>query len=329
MVEQKCQWRADEGRRQSGGLWHRHARQQRDRIRSAPKATTSSRPAAGSTTAAPSGQRRQHVSFMVYTGRTPATVTAKLADPAATADRFPTHDAANAVASDLDVADGLRGDALFQRAADLEYHQYRHRSPGPRLGVRSQELSRPQRQTARGRPHPDPRRHRRRRQGRQADGLLPGPRHRLRPRHLRAGQPGDRLVLAERLRLHRRRRRRSADKKEVLFTKTGQPQHDHSAHAFVFGPDGKLYWNFGNAGHAVHDKNGKPIVDLGGQRQSNDRGKPYRDGMVFRCDLDGSHFEVLGLELPQQLRGGRRFASARSGSPTTTTTATAACASTT
>jgi putative membrane-bound dehydrogenase-like protein len=82
-------------------------------------------------------------------------------------------------------------------------------------------------------------------------------------------------------------------KREVLFTKTGQPQHDHSAHSFVFGPDGRLYWNFGNTGGAVHDKNGKPVVDIHGN-VVNDRGKPYRQGMVFRCDMDGSNFDVLG-----------------------------------
>ena len=82
-------------------------------------------------------------------------------------------------------------------------------------------------------------------------------------------------------------------KKEVLFTKTGQPQHDHSAHSFVFGPDGRLYWNFGNTGGAVHDKNGKPVVDLAGNVVNNS-GKPYRQGMVFRCEMDGSNFEVLG-----------------------------------
>ena len=43
------------------------------------------------------------------------------------------------------------------------------------------------------------------------------------------------------------------DRKEILFSKTGQPQHDHSAHSFLFGPDGKMYWNFGNTGRAVHD----------------------------------------------------------------------------
>jgi len=82
-------------------------------------------------------------------------------------------------------------------------------------------------------------------------------------------------------------------KKEVLFTKTGQPQHDHSAHSFVFGPDGKLYWNVGNTGMRVHDKNGKLVIDRGGNAVV-DNGKPYYGGMVFRCDLDGSNFEVLG-----------------------------------
>ncbi len=83
-----------------------------------------------------------------------------------------------------------------------------------------------------------------------------------------------------------------ADKKELLFTKVGQPQHDHSTHAFIFGPDGKLYWCVGNTGKAVHDKNGKPIVDLDGNIVV-DNGKPYYGGMPFRCNLDGSDFEVL------------------------------------
>jgi len=32
----------------------------------------------------------------------------------------------------------------------------------------------------------------------------------------------------------------------------------HTAHSFVFGPDGRLYWNFGNEGHSVHDKTASP-----------------------------------------------------------------------
>lgn len=84
-----------------------------------------------------------------------------------------------------------------------------------------------------------------------------------------------------------------ADRKELFFTKTGDPQHDHSAHSFSFGPDGKLYWNFGNTGHAVHDAKGNIVHDLAGNEVRDD-GKPYRQGMPFRCNLDGSQFEVLG-----------------------------------
>src|SRR6266513_1661174 len=39
-----------------------------------------------------------------------------------------------------------------------------------------------------------------------------------------------------------------ADKRELLFTGIGGKDHDHGVHAFVFGPDGKLYFNMGNAG---------------------------------------------------------------------------------
>jgi putative membrane-bound dehydrogenase-like protein len=37
-----------------------------------------------------------------------------------------------------------------------------------------------------------------------------------------------------------------ADKRELLFTGIGGRDHDHGVHAFVFGPDGKLYFNMGN-----------------------------------------------------------------------------------
>jgi len=46
-----------------------------------------------------------------------------------------------------------------------------------------------------------------------------------------------------------------ADKKEIIFQGIGGEQHDHGMHAFVFGPDGKFYFNFGNEGgqlKAVH-----------------------------------------------------------------------------
>jgi len=84
-----------------------------------------------------------------------------------------------------------------------------------------------------------------------------------------------------------------ADKKEILFTGVKGVQHDHAVHAFVFGPDGKLYFNMGNAGEDIRDKEGKPIVDIDGNTV-NAKAKPYRQGLVFRCNIDGSEFEVLG-----------------------------------
>jgi len=83
------------------------------------------------------------------------------------------------------------------------------------------------------------------------------------------------------------------DSKRALLTKTGDPQHDHSVHSFVFGPDGKMVFNFGNTGHRLCDTNGNPVKDRWG-REINDSGKPYRQGMVFRCNEDLSDMEVVG-----------------------------------
>jgi len=85
------------------------------------------------------------------------------------------------------------------------------------------------------------------------------------------------------------------DKKEVLFTGIEGIQHDHAVHAFVFGPDGKYYFNMGNAGHVIKDKDGHVIVDKYGHKVQmvKNGGDTYRQGMVFRCNPDGSEFEVL------------------------------------
>jgi putative membrane-bound dehydrogenase-like protein len=82
-----------------------------------------------------------------------------------------------------------------------------------------------------------------------------------------------------------------ADKKEVIFEGIGGEQHDHGMHAFVFGPDGKLYFNFGNEGGKLLDGKGKPIVDRNGQEIDF---KKLKQGMVFRCDPDFKNIEVLG-----------------------------------
>lgn len=84
-----------------------------------------------------------------------------------------------------------------------------------------------------------------------------------------------------------------ADKKDLLFTGIAGVQHDHGIHSFLFGPDGKLYFNFGNAGQHIKDKDGKPIIDLAGNEVTASR-KPYQEGLAFRCNLDGTEFETLG-----------------------------------
>ncbi len=86
------------------------------------------------------------------------------------------------------------------------------------------------------------------------------------------------------------------EKKELLFTGIGGTQHDHGIHAFAFGPDGRLYFNFGNEGKQLKDKYGKPVIDRAGNVIEGS-GKPYRQGMVFRCDLDGSNVETLAWNI--------------------------------
>jgi len=81
-----------------------------------------------------------------------------------------------------------------------------------------------------------------------------------------------------------------SDRKEILFQGIGGEQHDHGVHAFTFGADGKLYFNFGNEGKTLKDKYGKTVIDQDGDEIGP---KKYTQGMVFRCDLDGSHVECL------------------------------------
>lgn len=106
------------------------------------------------------------------------------------------------------------------------------------------------------------------------------------------------------------------DSKERLFVNSGKPQDDHSTHAMSFGPDGKLYWNMGNAGRYIHykdgtlaaDRFGNPILDRNYVQSLRERphterpdftlgfeelSSPYQGGMVFRCNPDGSDLEVL------------------------------------
>jgi putative membrane-bound dehydrogenase-like protein len=83
-----------------------------------------------------------------------------------------------------------------------------------------------------------------------------------------------------------------ADSKEILFQGIGGKQHDHGMHSFTFGPDGKYYFNYGNAGQGLKDNKGNAIKDDLGRIVNGD-GKPYREGMVYRCDQDGKNVEIL------------------------------------
>ena len=82
-----------------------------------------------------------------------------------------------------------------------------------------------------------------------------------------------------------------ADKKEIIFEGIAGEQHDHGMHAFVFGPDGKFYFNFGNAGEQLKDAQERFVKDVEGNEVSL---KNYKQGMVFRCDPDFRNLEVLG-----------------------------------
>ncbi len=84
-----------------------------------------------------------------------------------------------------------------------------------------------------------------------------------------------------------------ADRKEVMFTGIKGTQHDHGIHSFQFGPDGRLYFNFGNAGEELHNPDGSIVVDVAGNEVRAAR-KPYQEGMAFRCELDGSRVDTLG-----------------------------------
>jgi putative membrane-bound dehydrogenase-like protein len=88
-----------------------------------------------------------------------------------------------------------------------------------------------------------------------------------------------------------------ADEKKILFkgkvTQGPHGQHDHAIHAVMFGPDGRLYFNFGNYNAGLWHEDGTPVVDHFGIPVDNRR-QPYQEGMVLRCELDGSRVEVLG-----------------------------------
>jgi len=79
---------------------------------------------------------------------------------------------------------------------------------------------------------------------------------------------------------------------QKLYTGIKGVDHDHGMHAFVQGPDGRLYFNFGNEGKELRNAAGEPIRDVAGNI-INAEGQPYRQGMVFRSDLAGGNVDTV------------------------------------
>ena len=97
------------------------------------------------------------------------------------------------------------------------------------------------------------------------------------------------------------------EKKEIILTGFGGLDHDHSLHAIVGGPDGKWYFNTGNAGpHVVKDKSGWTLrsgsIYTGGSPYNNknqgnmksDDGKVWVGGLLLRINPDATGLKVMG-----------------------------------
>ena len=102
----------------------------------------------------------------------------------------------------------------------------------------------------------------------------------------------------------------AVDKQETFLTGFGGQDHDHSLHAVVAGPDGKLYINSGNCGAVVTDKSGKTFrvtsnyVDERGGKwpfdakanigTKSDDGFVWSSGFSGRLNADGTGLEIIG-----------------------------------
>lgn len=97
------------------------------------------------------------------------------------------------------------------------------------------------------------------------------------------------------------------DNKEIFLTGFGGLDHDHGLHAMFAGPDGRYYFNAGNAGpHIVTDKSGwtlragslynggSPYMKNNEPRLISDDGKMWVGGIALRVNPDGTGLTVLG-----------------------------------
>lgn len=73
--------------------------------------------------------------------------------------------------------------------------------------------------------------------------------------------------------------------KETLLTGYGGIDHDHGLHGVTFGHDGRYWWNAGDQGFDLTDKQGKRWV--------SSREGPFYAGTIMRMNPDGSDFTVF------------------------------------
>lgn len=97
------------------------------------------------------------------------------------------------------------------------------------------------------------------------------------------------------------------DKREIFLTGFGGLDHDHGLHAFTAGPDGRFYFNTGNAGpHKVTDKagwhlqsgslytGGTPYNTTNEPGLKSDDGRVWTGGLALRIRPDGTGLSVVG-----------------------------------
>jgi putative membrane-bound dehydrogenase-like protein len=97
------------------------------------------------------------------------------------------------------------------------------------------------------------------------------------------------------------------DKREIFLTGFGGFDHDHSLHSLVTGPDGRWYFNTGNAGpHTVTDRSGwtlrsgslytggTPYNTVNQGNRKSDDGRIWVGGLALRINPDGTGLKVMG-----------------------------------
>jgi putative membrane-bound dehydrogenase-like protein len=92
----------------------------------------------------------------------------------------------------------------------------------------------------------------------------------------------------------------AVDKREVLLAGFEQPQHDHSLHSVIGGPDGRLYFSNGNCGAYFTDRSGSTFRIGSGYLNNPYTGEPSDDGHVYvggfsaSMNLDGTGVRIHG-----------------------------------